>query len=303
MQKKATTPIMVDHRKELIKLIRQLSSKYSTWGVFTDFLAMAAISISNAVDWVHSSDREAQYMEIVGRYEKREVALFPEMLAHLVMEMERHTERPADVLGEIFHELELHNKYKGQFFTPQPVCDMMGLITLGDAADLPECGYHTVGEPCVGSGAMVLGFVNAMQTRKFDYHRQMVVTATDVDLKCVHMAYLQFSLYGIPAVVIHGNSLTMQEWSRWYTPVYMLDGWVWRQTCGNDDKRYPEDEAMKRAEDPLYAAIRNTEALLSATASRPPPSVAPAKPEYDFTLKESANGQLSFLFEGGDSHG
>lgn len=290
---------MVDHRKELIKLIRQLSSKYSTWGVFTDFLAMAAISISNAVDWLHSSEREAQYMEIVGRYEKREVALFPEMLAHLVGEMERHTEGPADVLGEIFHELELHNKYTGQFFTPQPVCDMMGLISLGDTAHLPERGYHTVGEPCAGSGAMVLGFANAMQTRKFDYHRQMVVTATDVDLKCVHMAYLQFSLYGIPAVVIHGNTLTMQEWSRWYTPVYILDGWVWRQSCGNEDKRYPEDEAIKRNNDPMYAAIRGAEVLFSESALHSAPAEVPAEPAYDFTLEESANGQLSFLFKGG----
>lgn len=290
---------MVDHRKELLKLLKQLSAKYSTWGVFMDFLAMAAISISNAVDWVHSSEREAQYMEIVGRYEKREVALFPEMLAHLVMEMERHVEHPTDVLGEIYHELELHNKYKGQFFTPQPVCDMMGLITLGDAISLPKCGYHTVGEPCVGSGAMVLGFVNALQTQKMDYHRQMVVTATDVDLKCVHMAYLQFSLYGIPAVVIHGNTLTMQEWSRWYTPVYMLDGWVWHQACGNEDKQYLEDEAIKRSSDPVYAAIRDTEALFKESERRSVPQENPTTPAFDFTLKESANGQLSFLFEGG----
>lgn len=32
------------------------------------------------------------------------------------------------------------------------------------------------------------------------------------------MAYIQLCLYQIPAVVIHCNTLTMEEWSRWYTP-------------------------------------------------------------------------------------
>ena len=31
------------------------------------------------------------------------------------------------------------------------------------------------------------------------------------------MCYIQLSLLGIPAVVIHGNPLTMQEWAHWYT--------------------------------------------------------------------------------------
>ena len=43
------------------------------------------------------------------------------------------------------------------------------------------------------------------------------------------MAYLQLSLYGIPAVIIHGNTLTDEEWSRWYTPVYMVNGWAMRE--------------------------------------------------------------------------
>lgn len=29
---------------------------------------------------------------------------------------------------------------------------------------------------------------------------------------------IQLALYGIPAVIIHGNSLTVEEWSHWFTP-------------------------------------------------------------------------------------
>jgi hypothetical protein len=36
------------------------------------------------------------------------------------------------------------------------------------------------------------------------------------------MAYIQLSLYGIPAMVIHGNTLTMEEWDRWYTPCALV---------------------------------------------------------------------------------
>lgn len=288
----------LDHRKELIRLIQKLSSKYGVWRVFEDFLAMAAISISNAVDLMHRGKREAQYMEIVGRYEKSEVELFSQMFAHLVEELEQHAEHPTDILGTVFHELELHNKYKGQFFTPQDVCDMMGMITCPDGPIVDEKGYVTVCEPCSGSGAMILAFAKAMKKNSYDYHRQLVVTAMDIDLKCVYMSYLQLSLYGIPAVVIHGNTITVEEWSRWYTPVYMLDGWAWRQKCGNLDKRYPEDEAIKRASDPLYAAIRSTCALTKTeiheqkeAPTEPVTKVIQPVAEY----KENKMGQLALF--------
>lgn len=57
----------------------------------------------------------------------------------------------------------------------------------------------------------------------------MVAYCCDIDIKCVYMAYIQLSLYGIPAVVVHGNSLTVEEWSKWYTPIYLLDGWPLRE--------------------------------------------------------------------------
>ncbi len=284
----------VNHRQELIKLIRQLADKYSAWRVFEDFLAMAATSISNAVDWMHKEQRESTYMEIVARYEKKEIDLFPQMFAHLIEELERQVENPTDVLGWIYHEMELHNKYKGQFFTPQCVCDMMGQISVSENdLGIEQKGYVTVSEPCCGSGAMILGFAKAMALRGYDYQRQMVVTATDVDIKCVHMCYLQLSLYGIPAVVIHGNTITLKEWSRWYTPIYMLNDWIWRQACGNLDRRYPEDEAIKRASDPLYAAIRATQALFTPVEEETPAPADPP-PTCDIILREASNGQMAF---------
>jgi len=229
MSKKSDAVTNINHRRELIKLINNLSYKYGAWKVFEDFLAMSAMSISNAVDWNQKEKREAEYMEIVGRYERHDVDAFPQMMDHLVGELECHTESLQDVLGQVFHELELHNKYKGQFFTPQHICDFMGMISLHENdPDISKKGYIAMVEPCCGSGAMILGFANAMTKNGYSYNQQMVARAIDIDIKCVYMCYLQLSLYGIPAVIIHGNSFAYEEWSRWHTPVFMLDEWPMR---------------------------------------------------------------------------
>lgn len=39
------------------------------------------------------------------------------------------------------------------------------------------------------------------------------------------MAYVQLSLLGIPAVVVHGNALSLEVWGVWYTPAHVMVGW------------------------------------------------------------------------------
>lgn len=216
-------------RKELLKLIEGLAYRHSKWQVFADFNEAAAISISNAVDLGHREEREARYMEIIKRYTKEELAKFPQMLAHLVEALEAE---PGDVLGKLFHELELHNKWTGQFFTPYDLCRMMAKMTIGEPAELEakisERGFVRAAEPAAGSGAMVVALAQEMRDAGINYQKHLHVTATDVDLKCVHMAYLQFALLHIPAVIIHGNSLSLEEYSRWFTPAHIMDGWSFK---------------------------------------------------------------------------
>lgn len=99
---------------------------------------------------------------------------------------------------------------------------MIALDSESLARTIEKKGYITVCEPCIGSGGMVLGAAKAMANWKMNYQTQMLVTGIDIDMKCVQMAYLQLSLLGIPAVIIHGNNLTNEVWSRWYTPAYIL---------------------------------------------------------------------------------
>lgn len=231
-------PAYMVHGGEIVKAIVELAYRHPTYQIFQDWLEMSAISISNSVDWGNANAREERYLELINQYSKEEQQKFPELFALLVKAMNQESEagKPCDILGEVFHGLELHNKYKGQFFTPNHVCEFMGEIAIEGAEEaIAKQGYVSVCEPCVGSGSMVIGLAAAMANNKFDYQRQMCVTACDIDIKCVHMAYLQFSLYGIPAVIIHGNSLTMETWSSWYTPMYMADMWAMRERRGIED--------------------------------------------------------------------
>ncbi len=222
-----------DNCKALTKILRSLAARHSIWDVFQDWLAVSAIAISNSVDWEQRNRREEIYMQIIKKYTKEEQQKLAEALAILAATLlqECNMDGPTDILGQLFHALNLHNKYKGQFFTPNHICDFMAEITLcGDdpgtlQKELDTKGYITVCEPAVGAGGMLLGLAKAMQKRKLNYKTQMFAVATDIDMKCVHMTYLQLSLLNIPAVVIHGNSITMEQWSKWYTPAYVLGKW------------------------------------------------------------------------------
>ena len=99
------------------------------------------------------------------------------------------------------------------------ICSLMAEIQMADAENaLITKPYITVNDPCSGSGALLLGYAGAMKRHKIEYQTKMRAVATDIDLKCVHMAYIQLALYNIPAVIIHGNTLTVEEWSHWFTP-------------------------------------------------------------------------------------
>ncbi len=250
----AVKPIMADGKRQLTKLLESMTYRHSTWDIFSDWVEMMAISISNSCDKVHFEAREKRYMDIVRKYSKEELNKFAEAFACLVNTMEHDGLR--DILGETFHELELHNKYKGQFFTPFHVCECMAEITIGDHPKLNDKGYITVCEPCSGSGAMVIGAAGAMHKAKLNYQKQMVVLANDIDPKCTHMCYVQLSLLGIPAVVTNGNSLTVEEWSRWYTPMYLMDNWIWREQMLMTSGRNLDDEKIKCWLQPMYYLLR-----------------------------------------------
>lgn len=256
-----------EHRKALIKLLREASGRHNLWDVFADFVTMSALAVANAVDLRQREEREAEYMRMITRYEPRELALFPQMLAITTEALEAE---PRDFLGEVFGELELGNAARGQFFTPSELCRAMASITVGPAEELQRLvdqrGYIRVHEPACGAGAMLIAFAEEFAARGFSRSRQMHVVAIDVDRRAALMCYLQLSLLGIPAEIIVGNALTLECREQWFTPVHILEGWSWRlaRTGGtSSDVEKPEVPA-----DPEPVAL-----------AAPPAAAAPAAPQ------------------------
>ncbi|MBB3355600.1 hypothetical protein FHT70_005563 [Rhizobium sp. BK049] len=120
-----TTP----HLKSIVKLLESCRYRHDLYTVFSDWCECAAISLSNAMDVTQREKREARYLKIVGQYERNVVETFPKIMGEVMMALEAG---PQDILGSAFHELELHNTARGQFFTPYALCQMMAVMQIGD---------------------------------------------------------------------------------------------------------------------------------------------------------------------------
>ena len=249
MAKKKSVNIANAELKNFVKLFEKLRYRHSTITVYDDFIAMSAIALSNSVNF--NQDRENEYLRIIKKYSKDEQEVFLDLFTELVMQMQKDAEgtpRYRDVLGELFQTLELNDEWKGQFFTPQCVSDFMGeVIGLDKLKELiSERGYATVLEPCVGGGSLILGLINAMFAEGLNPCKQLLITAYDLDIRCVHMAYTQLSLAGVPAIVQQRNSLSGKTYSDyWFTPVFVMDGWAWKSN--GENALTESDEKNKKA--------------------------------------------------------
>lgn len=212
----------------LARLLRDLTGRHDLWSVWSDFVEMAAIAISNAVDWAQRDGREARYLRIAEKYDATERTRFCEAFASLVTTFEETGHD--DILGRTFMELELGSKWAGQFFTPFHLCRLMAELHVDDTmrATIAERGYVTASDPAVGAGAMPIALAAAMHAAGINYQQHLHVTAQDIDERAAHMCYVQLSMFGVPAIVVVGDTLRMEERARWYTPLHITGGWRWK---------------------------------------------------------------------------
>ena len=125
-------------QKELVKKFEVFTSKgRSRWQVWSDWITISAIAVSNATDKNHFDERERQYMTIVKKYTKQETDTFADMLSLLVMALEDDPEQ--DFLGELYMRLGLGNDHAGQFFTPYHLCEFTSAVTT-PAEEFQETG-------------------------------------------------------------------------------------------------------------------------------------------------------------------
>lgn len=221
----------IDHEKAFISLFSQTARYHKRHRVFEDFVSCSVIALENRLSF--SELRENKYLRIVGAYEKEDVTRMAQLLAHVVNGLQAGF---CDFLGRVFMQLELGDKYRGQFFTPRSVASAMASMQLGDISTLfRNKPYITLREPACGAGCMVLAFADILNRAGYAAHRYLWASATDIDPLAAGMAYIQLSLGGVAGEVVVGNSLCNERRRTLYTPGHYLGNWFYRLCLGQDN--------------------------------------------------------------------
>lgn len=232
-----------DKEKEFLMLFDQLTYLRSGWQVWEDLMTVMACSICNVVD-----RRKAPFERREKQYERSIKALggvdIPaQMLGIITMALEENPNQ--DFLGKLYMNLNLGSHWHGQFFTPYHVCELMAKMQIGDGcqAELESKGYLSVGDMCVGAGAMLIAAAEAFRESNVNYQTSALFVGQDIDPVVAKMAYIQLSLLGCPGYITIGDSLMNPQTEHalfpkenegqelWIMPMFMHQIWEMRRTA------------------------------------------------------------------------
>tara|TARA_R110002072_G_scaffold179059_1_gene335065 strand:+ start:127689 stop:128207 length:519 start_codon:yes stop_codon:yes gene_type:complete len=147
---------------------------------------------------------EAEYLQVVEKYSEGEKGdracdYLANAFGALVNAME---ETRADIIGDLFQGGVTFGE-NGQFFTPEPITILMAQMQMSDK------GGQRVLDPACGSGRTLLAVA--------DVNRHNEFYGVDVDHRCVQMTAINLALRNLYGYVIHGNSLTQEQWRAYRT--------------------------------------------------------------------------------------
>lgn len=160
---------------------------------FEDFLHVVVCALGRPL-------MEEEYLQTIekhkaGKRGKRGVDSLAEMFATLVEAMELTRQ---DILGDLFQGGITYGE-RGQFMTPEPICDMLARLNLPEEKTGIE-NRRSVSDPCCGTGRMLLASANVQPHWHF--------VGQDVDLRCVRMTAINLGLRNLYGHVVWGNSLS-----------------------------------------------------------------------------------------------
>ena len=234
-----------DKQKEFIKTMEPLTRSRHTWDVWSDFVMMFAITLSNSIDKVHFKKREDMYLKIESKYSEAERMIFADLMSIVILAYEQN--RGQDFLGELYMALNLGNHWKGQFFTPYTVCRLMSEISDNNIVEqVKEKGYISALDCCCGAGALLIAFADMAQYKlskaNLNFQNHMLFVGQDVDMLAGMMCYIQLSLLGCAGYVKIASSLSdpvtngeaeanlwIEDSCYWYFPMYFSKVWQWRR--------------------------------------------------------------------------
>lgn len=172
------------------------SGGYEPMNVFNDFLHYVIHGFSPGAppikDW---------------RYKRQQNAMFMRMFSEWVLLMQRKLVSSSwyDALGDLFMALTSRKgqQAQGQFFTPEPICDLMVLCT-DTGTDEKPIGKR-VNDPTCGSGRLLLAY----HVR----HLGNYLIGEDISHTCCLMTVCNMLLHGCVGEVIHHDSLQPESFS------------------------------------------------------------------------------------------
>lgn len=213
---------MNDYQKIFIEKINSAAKNSSTATVFNEFLTAATAALSRDEKTFSTVENKKLHSELLGTL----AAAVDWSISHKVLRDKKlgidyrfkwlnDEMKPMyrDVLGEIFRELKLYEQGAGQVFTPQHSADLAGELAFDEKLirdEIARQGFVTIIENCCGSGALVLGSLNTLLEMNINPCRFAFVRASDIDERCIKMAFIQLSLYCIPAVIERRNAVTAE---------------------------------------------------------------------------------------------
>ncbi len=204
--------------------IRSIASRHSTPGaVFYDIVEMMVLSLRNG--WESRDEawekREAQYLEIVGRHDPATVEYATQLLGEMILQA---SDGYKDMVGQLYMDLDISNRHSGQFFTPYNLSRLTARMAF-DRGDfdkaIAEKGYVSVSEPTCGSGGMIVAMADVMKSEGYHPSVHLIAVAQDIDRMCVNMTYLNCAIYDIPATIILGDTIAMEENMSMETPALL----------------------------------------------------------------------------------
>lgn len=128
-----------------------------------------------------------------------------------------------DYLGELYMKSETSNSKAGQFFTPFHISQMLAQLQQAVALQkLHDEETITLNDPTCGSGGLLIALIESLVKQGVNTARDVLIECSDIDERCVNMAYVQLSLLGVPARVIHQDALTQTTWKVLDTPALAM---------------------------------------------------------------------------------
>lgn len=291
-----------EHQRNVLKKMDSLSGRYTRYQIYSDFVILSALYISNSVDLLNQPERMKQARQIEEKYTKAELKVLAEMFGEMVAGLEKNADQ--DFLGELFMMCEFGSDAHGQFFTPYSVCSVMARLNSAEDIDrkIKKQGYVSVSDCACGAGATLIAFANYCLSRDINYQLHVLFIAQDIDYLTACQCYIQMSLLGMPGYVAVGDSLTdpSTSWDDrgllptkpkrcFFTPMFFSAAWTGRKIIA---RMALEEKRFKNSLDSMSASIPSEPE--EKKEIKPEPEKARV-PEITSELKEVKGGQLSLF--------